>query len=152
MTTALEGGEGSASRPGRSLPTGKTRCTLHRRLGGSQGRSGHVPKISSQTGVRNPDRSDRSQSLYLLRYPAHHQFETWMEIWRLFLDDTKNGAFYLQKVLSYLKFRNKSIKWTRKKYVLSQIINYQDISVAFTIIIRVDLQKLSKHFLINNVW
>jgi len=32
MTTALEGGEGSASRPGRSLPPGKTRYPLYRRL------------------------------------------------------------------------------------------------------------------------
>ena len=33
-------GEGSASRPGRSLPPGKTRYPLYRRLGGPQGRSG----------------------------------------------------------------------------------------------------------------
>jgi len=46
MTTALEGGEGSASRPGRSLPPGKTRYPLYRRLGGPQGRSRQVPKIS----------------------------------------------------------------------------------------------------------
>ena len=45
MTTALEGGEGSASRPGRSLPPGKTRYPLYRRLGGPQGRSGQVQKI-----------------------------------------------------------------------------------------------------------
>jgi hypothetical protein len=32
--------EGSASRPGRSLPPGKTRYPLYRRLGGPQGRSG----------------------------------------------------------------------------------------------------------------
>jgi len=38
-------GEGSASRPGRSLPPGKTRYTLYRRLGGAQGRSGQVRKI-----------------------------------------------------------------------------------------------------------
>ena len=43
---ALEGGEGSASHPGRSLPPGKTRYPLYRRLGGPQGRSGHVRKIS----------------------------------------------------------------------------------------------------------
>ena len=47
---ALEGGEGSASRPGRSLPPGKTRYTLHRRLGWPQGRSAHVRKISSPPG------------------------------------------------------------------------------------------------------
>ena len=40
LTTALEGGEGSASGPGRSLPPGKTRYPLYRSLGGPQGRSG----------------------------------------------------------------------------------------------------------------
>jgi len=33
---ALEGGEGSAARPGCSLPPGKTRYPLYRRLGGPQ--------------------------------------------------------------------------------------------------------------------
>ena len=46
MTTALEGGEGSASRPGRSLPPGKTRYPLYRRLGRPQSRAGQVRKIS----------------------------------------------------------------------------------------------------------
>ena len=50
MTTALEGGEGSASRSGRSLPTGKSRYPLYRRLGGPQGRSGQVREISSPPG------------------------------------------------------------------------------------------------------
>jgi hypothetical protein len=41
-TSALGGGEWSASRPGRALPTGKDpRYTLYRRLGGPQSRSGH---------------------------------------------------------------------------------------------------------------
>ena len=39
-------GEGSASRPGRSLPLAKTRYPLYRRLGEPQGRSGQVRKIS----------------------------------------------------------------------------------------------------------
>ena len=39
-------GEGSVSRPGRSLPPEKTRYPLYRRLGGLQGRSGQVRKIS----------------------------------------------------------------------------------------------------------
>jgi hypothetical protein len=47
---ALEGGERSASRPGRSLPRGKTWCPLYRRLGGTQSRSGEVRKISPQPG------------------------------------------------------------------------------------------------------
>ena len=50
MTTALEGSEGSASRPGRFLPLGKTRCPLYRRLGGAQDRSGQVWKISPPPG------------------------------------------------------------------------------------------------------
>ena len=43
-------GEGSASRPGRSLPPGKTWYPLYRRLGGPQGRSGQVRKISPSPG------------------------------------------------------------------------------------------------------
>ena len=50
LTTALEGGEGSASRPGRSLLPGKTRYPLYRRLGGPQGRFGQVRKISPPPG------------------------------------------------------------------------------------------------------
>ena len=50
MTTALEEGEGSASRPGRSFPPGKTRYPLYRRLGGPLGRSGQVRKISPPMG------------------------------------------------------------------------------------------------------
>jgi len=43
-------GEGSASRPGRTLGPGKTRYPLYRWLGGSQGRPGQVRKISPQPG------------------------------------------------------------------------------------------------------
>ena len=43
-------GEGSASRPGRSLHRGKTQYPLYRRLGGPQGRSGQAWKISSPPG------------------------------------------------------------------------------------------------------
>jgi hypothetical protein len=50
MTTALEGREGSASRPGRSLPLGKTRYPFYRRLDGPQGLSGQVWKISLPRG------------------------------------------------------------------------------------------------------
>ena len=46
LTTALEGGEGSASYPCRTLPPGNTRYPFYRRLGGPEGRSGQVRKIS----------------------------------------------------------------------------------------------------------
>ena len=54
MTAALEGGDWSAGRPSRTLPPGKTRYPLYRRLGGPQGRSGWVEnrvptRIRSQT-------------------------------------------------------------------------------------------------------
>ena len=44
-------GEGSASRPCRSLPLGKTRYPLYRRLGGPQSRSGSLRKISPPPGL-----------------------------------------------------------------------------------------------------
>jgi len=43
-------GEWSAARPGRTLPPRKTRYPFYRRLGGPQGRSGQVQKISSPPG------------------------------------------------------------------------------------------------------
>jgi hypothetical protein len=62
---------GWVSRPGRSLPPGKTRYSLYRRLGGSQGRSGQVRKISPPTGIRSPTVQPVAQSLYRLSYRAH---------------------------------------------------------------------------------
>jgi len=50
LTSALEGGERSVSRPSHTLPLGKTRYPLYRRLGGPQGRSGEVRKISPPPG------------------------------------------------------------------------------------------------------
>jgi hypothetical protein len=82
-----------------ALPPGKTRYPLYRRLGGPQGRSGRVRKISHHRDfcfvstytlfrkdsstykrsietymiIRSPDRPARSQSLYRLSYPAPPQ-------------------------------------------------------------------------------
>ena len=63
-------GELWASRPGHSLPLGKTRYPLYRRLGEPQGRSGHVRKISPPTRIRFPHLPARSQSLYRLSCQA----------------------------------------------------------------------------------
>jgi len=52
MSAALEGGEGSAARPGRTLPPGKTRYPFYRRLGGPQGRSGRAENLVP-TGIRS---------------------------------------------------------------------------------------------------
>ena len=45
MTAALEEGEWSAARPGRTLPPGKTRYPFYRELGGPQGRSGRAENL-----------------------------------------------------------------------------------------------------------
>ena len=49
MTTALEGVRGQRQAPAFSIPR-KTRYPLYRRLGGPQGRSGQVRKISLPPG------------------------------------------------------------------------------------------------------
>jgi len=71
MTTALEEGEGSASRPGCSLPPGKTWYSLYRRLGGPPGPIWTAAENLAPTGIRFPDRPARSQLLHWLSYPAH---------------------------------------------------------------------------------
>ena len=75
-------GEGSGSRPGRFLPPGNTRYPFYRRLGGPQGPSGQMWKISPPTLIRSPDRPARSQSLYRLSYPAHNYTRNLSKIWR----------------------------------------------------------------------
>ena len=46
MTAALEGGEWSTAGPGRTLPPGKIRYPLYRRLAGPQGRSGRAENLA----------------------------------------------------------------------------------------------------------
>ena len=73
MTAALEGGEWSAERPGHTLPPGKTRYTLYRRLGGPQGRSGRAENLVP-TGIRSRTVQPVAESLYRLSYPAHRDY------------------------------------------------------------------------------
>ena len=70
MTAALEGGEWSAARPGRTLPPGKTRYPFYRRLGGPQGQSGREENLVPN-GIRSRTVQPVAQSLYRLSYPAH---------------------------------------------------------------------------------
>ena len=66
-----KGVRGQRHAPAALYPRGKTRYPLYRRLGGPQGWSGQVWKISTPTGIRFPDRPARSHSLYRLSYRAH---------------------------------------------------------------------------------
>ena len=52
MAAALEWGEWSAARPGRTLPPGKTRYPFYRRLGGPKGRFGRAENLIP-TGIRS---------------------------------------------------------------------------------------------------
>ena len=70
MTAALEGGEWSAARPGRTLPRGNTRYPFCRRLGGPQGRSGRAENLAPPGFDPGPS-SPVAQSLYRLSYRAH---------------------------------------------------------------------------------
>jgi len=70
MTTALEGGEGSASRPGRSLPPGKDPVPIVQEAGWAPGPIWTDVENLAPTGIRFPDRPARSQSLYRLSYPG----------------------------------------------------------------------------------
>ena len=80
MTAALEVGEWSAARPGRTLPPGKTRYPFYSRLGGPQGRSGRAEK-SRPHRYSIPDLPTRSQSLYRLSYPVHKiVYNNWKKI------------------------------------------------------------------------
>jgi len=69
MTAALEGGEWSAARSGRTLPPGKTLYLFYRRLGGPQSRSGGAENLVP-TGIRSRTVQRVAQSLYQMSYPA----------------------------------------------------------------------------------
>ena len=81
-------GEGSASRPGRSLLPAKDPDLLYRRMGGPQGWSRHVRKIFNP-----PDRPARSQSLYRLSYPVPQSFMSMCQI----LSDESSTAVWIYK-------------------------------------------------------
>ena len=66
-------GEGSASRPGRSLPPSgpPSPVPIVQEAGWPPGPVWTDAENFAPTGIRSPDRPARSQSLYRLSYPAH---------------------------------------------------------------------------------
>ena len=71
VTTVLEGGEGSESRPVRSLPPGKDSVPIVQEAGWAPGPVWTGAENLAPTGIRSPDLPAHSQSLYQLSYPAH---------------------------------------------------------------------------------
>ena len=68
MSTALEEGEGSASRPGRFLPPEKDSVPIVQEARWTPGLVWTDAENLASTGIRSPDRPARSQSLYRLSY------------------------------------------------------------------------------------
>jgi hypothetical protein len=68
---ALEGGEGSAARPGRTLPPRKDPVPIAQEAGWAPGPVWTSAENLALTGIRFPDRPARSKSLYRLSYTAH---------------------------------------------------------------------------------
>ena len=69
MTTALRGSQGSASRPGCSLPPGEDPVPIVQEAGWAPWPVWTGAENFAPTGIRSPDRPARSQSLYRLHYP-----------------------------------------------------------------------------------
>ena len=118
----LGGGGLSNPRPGRFTSRGKTRYPLYRRLGGPQGRSARVRRISSPTEIRSPNLPARSESLYrlsypgpFLQYPSKHQRTeqiSFMLVFRLQpLKQPRTALFWVVTqrvvVISYRRFGKK---------------------------------------------
>jgi hypothetical protein len=78
LASELDAGERSTPRHApASLPPGKTRYPLYRKLGGPQSWSGRVRKNRPPTGIRSPDRPTSRESIYRLRYIAAHRKIRW---------------------------------------------------------------------------
>ena len=92
MTTALEGGEGSASRPCRSLAPKDTVPTVQE-AGWAPGPVWTGAENLVTTGIQSPDRPARSQSLYRLSYPAH-------DIRGSYSKFLNQSSFYLKRNIS----------------------------------------------------
>jgi len=90
MTAAIEGGEWSAARPCRTLPTGKTRYPFYRRLGGPQGWSGQTENLVP-TGIRSRTVQLVAQSLYRLSYRVHEWPREFQEVKVPILHDNGTG-------------------------------------------------------------
>jgi hypothetical protein len=88
LTSALDGNRWLTPRPGRFTPGQETRYPLYRRLGGSEGRSGRLWKISPPPGFVRPA---RSESLYRLSYPGPQREQNFRPI-------------FLQLILEYQRY------------------------------------------------
>jgi len=105
LTTALEGGEGSAARPSRSLPPGKDPVPIvqEARWAPWTGAENLAP-----TGIRSSDRPARSQSLYRLSYPGPLLRDTCFIIRSVFDLNLVRSRGYIGPIRFRLNYQNSS--------------------------------------------
>jgi len=143
LTSALEGGEGSASRPGRTVPPGKTRYPLYRRLSGPQGWAGPVPKISPPSEfdlqtiqpigshwVIMPCHNHSTKSPYLF---IHHRLYIILAIGRIVNAHKKNNIMYhatCNSLSYYLVGAHSILESTDSSHIQSNIITYEVPSIV----------------------
>jgi len=125
MTAELEEGEWSAARPGRTLPPGKTRYPLYRRLGGLQGRSGQaenlVPTdvyIYIYIYIYNLQRSQRLKSIKLFRDGSHI---TWLNSEKAKVSRTISVIFIREINKTDIVFRH-CYSYSKKKKEVSYAV------------------------------
>jgi hypothetical protein len=106
LTSALDGLSGQRHAPA-ALPPGKSQYPMYRKLGGPQGRYGRVRKISSLTWIRSPDRTNRSELLYSLRFPR--------PLWQLYMQKQIQTDSYHR--ITFLLSRS---QWSPKYYEISK--------------------------------
>jgi len=90
MTAALEVGEWSAARPGRTLPPGKTRYPLYRRLDRPQGRSGQAESLVPHRDSI-PDRPASISVAIPTELPILSYYPTKIRYYRRYSDSLQAG-------------------------------------------------------------
>ena len=131
MTAALEGGEWSAARPGRTLPPGKTRYPFYRRLCGPQGRSGRTENLVP-TGIRSRT-VQLSQSLYRQNYRPTTVLSIRPNDSRLIVRQGMSRSVVLQPAYGYhttIATLQRNTNTHRTRYVEVQIQYSGDISTT----------------------
>jgi hypothetical protein len=100
FTSALDGGEWSASRSGRALAPGKGPPVpiLYRRLGGPHTSldtetRGKILSLLPEIEPRSPGRPARSQTLYRLSSPAHNTEYGICHQYQIVLLDKSSGSY-----------------------------------------------------------
>ena len=115
---ALEGGEGSELCPGNSLTLGKTRYPSYRRLGGPQGRSGQVRKISPPPGF--DPRTVQPVASHYTNYATQPTIcWRWMVIpkWQLIFLSFTVCDFIISVIVLYTVYYNMACNFVPKFYV-----------------------------------